>query len=536
MHIIKRMVMKRCIYGVDLNEMAVELAKVSLWLHSFTVGAPLSFLDHHLKCGNSLIGVFDVSGVIIEATERYREIVRALHNMVLIGQLTDATIADTQESARLFGEARGWLEPFRRRLDVSLAMEHFMELNKNERVALQSAIAQEQPMPPKIESLREQALTIAREKRFFHWKLEFPEVWYAENKSRANPGFDAVVGNPPWVGHVISELEPVIGGSVFASTDKVDTYLSFLDKGLVLAKVEGLAGFITPNTYFNNRSALPLRRELAERRQLALVIDLPKQTFPDAPDVYPCISILRKADSKQNNYFVGRGTTSTIHPSLSPVLCEHLQPPRYYILVARPDIGAEKLFSRLESSFQTLDGYATFQKGVETGNDTKHLRLLTKTERGWYRWLHGREIERFGINSDGWHVNYGPHLKNAQTPDLRTTPKILIQYIRKLTLYPRIVAAFDKGEFFPSYGTLVSLIPKETVQWGFLLTLLSSSLINRFYQHRFHDIAVKSEYLYKLPIRRIFFTTPAPERQAQVEALKKLYHEAMENLTRSINL
>jgi hypothetical protein len=49
-------VMKRCIYGVDLNRMAVELAKVSLWLHTFTVGAPLSFLDHHLRWGNSLMG------------------------------------------------------------------------------------------------------------------------------------------------------------------------------------------------------------------------------------------------------------------------------------------------------------------------------------------------------------------------------------------------------------------------------------------------------------------------------------------------
>jgi hypothetical protein len=55
-NLLKRMVMKRCVYGVDLNEMAVELAKLSLWLDAFTVGAPLSFLDHHLKHGNSLIG------------------------------------------------------------------------------------------------------------------------------------------------------------------------------------------------------------------------------------------------------------------------------------------------------------------------------------------------------------------------------------------------------------------------------------------------------------------------------------------------
>jgi hypothetical protein len=54
--VVRRMVLKRCIYGVDKNLMAVELAKVSLWLHTFTVGAPLSFLDHHLRCGDSLFG------------------------------------------------------------------------------------------------------------------------------------------------------------------------------------------------------------------------------------------------------------------------------------------------------------------------------------------------------------------------------------------------------------------------------------------------------------------------------------------------
>jgi len=47
-------VLKRCVYGVDKNPMAVELAKVALWLHTFTVGAPLSFLDHHLRCGDSV--------------------------------------------------------------------------------------------------------------------------------------------------------------------------------------------------------------------------------------------------------------------------------------------------------------------------------------------------------------------------------------------------------------------------------------------------------------------------------------------------
>jgi len=68
----KRLVVERCIYGVDLNPQAVELAKVSLWLHTVSKDKPLPFLDHHLRCGNSLIGakIGDVSGVLPNAKNK----------------------------------------------------------------------------------------------------------------------------------------------------------------------------------------------------------------------------------------------------------------------------------------------------------------------------------------------------------------------------------------------------------------------------------------------------------------------------------
>src|SRR5690606_20495145 len=56
--IVRRMILKRVVHGIDKNPMAVELAKVALWLHTFTVGAPLSFLDHHLRAGDSLLGAW----------------------------------------------------------------------------------------------------------------------------------------------------------------------------------------------------------------------------------------------------------------------------------------------------------------------------------------------------------------------------------------------------------------------------------------------------------------------------------------------
>ena len=122
--IIRRMVLKRCIYGVDKNALTVELAKVSLWLHSFTVGAPLSFLDHHLRCGDSLIGL-RVTEAIAElkrlgglfASSAVAGAEAATEGMLLIEDMSDADVAEVRASVALFqgveettAELRGLLD------------------------------------------------------------------------------------------------------------------------------------------------------------------------------------------------------------------------------------------------------------------------------------------------------------------------------------------------------------------------------------------------------------------------------------------
>ncbi len=147
--LMKRHVLKRCIYGVDLNPMAVELAKVSLWLDCFTLGAPLSFLDHHLKCGNSLIGV--TVNEVQEAVEpeekivakekraasasewkeveikvsqltlfgsRFAGLLLATDLMRHVGELSDVTSAQVQQSRAEYRKASDALAPFKRILDV----------------------------------------------------------------------------------------------------------------------------------------------------------------------------------------------------------------------------------------------------------------------------------------------------------------------------------------------------------------------------------------------------------------------------------
>ncbi len=104
LNLLKRRVLKSCIYGVDLNPMAVELAKVSLWLDCFTLGAPLSFLDHHMKCGNSLIGgnVQEVQDALSRDLfgHQFTDLLNATQLMRKVGELSDVTAQEVAESRK----------------------------------------------------------------------------------------------------------------------------------------------------------------------------------------------------------------------------------------------------------------------------------------------------------------------------------------------------------------------------------------------------------------------------------------------------
>jgi hypothetical protein len=145
-NLIKRMVLKRCVYGVDKNPMAVELAKVALWLHTFTAGAPLSFLNHHLRCGDSLYGekvrraVDELShrGSLLISNE-IRKAEAAIAGMEQIESLTDAEIAEVRQSDETFAAVEGSTRPLKQFLDFWQAIK-WLDLNKDEEHSLQSLL------------------------------------------------------------------------------------------------------------------------------------------------------------------------------------------------------------------------------------------------------------------------------------------------------------------------------------------------------------------------------------------------------------
>lgn len=243
-HIVRRMILKRVVHGVDKNPMAVELAKVALWLHTFTVGAPLSFLDHHLKCGDSLFGgkVRDISHELGKFVGMFHQedlarVARASMTMEAIGNLTDIDIAEAHYSKALMDTATEGLLPLQRTLDflqarrwagnpanrvkdtaswedLSLAQKYqrswsqllTQEFGENllESVEFLAKRKGKLPMPreQQAHSMMQAALALAGQEHFLHWELAFPTVW-----QNGQGGFDAIIGNPPWDVMKLQEIE-----------------------------------------------------------------------------------------------------------------------------------------------------------------------------------------------------------------------------------------------------------------------------------------------------------------------------------------
>lgn len=283
----KRRVAEKCLYGVDLNPLAVELAKVSLWLETLARDRPLTFLDAHLRCGNSLIGAplrgqtgkLDLSRLLFLPTEAYgkatkedtqqfkdllkelaaanRKQLKAQAKQLETRQITLMGDADLLQAIADYGQRRAQLEESdeQKSIEEAVALVHYkqellretftsresqirrlkqlcdlwcaawfwpdgasVEVTDTNGVTTQIPLLAPKTIPYydlgsmifdlpvlQVPEHADEYLKTARklaeeEMRFFHWELEFPEVWYDNmtGEPLSNGGFDVIVGNPPW--------------------------------------------------------------------------------------------------------------------------------------------------------------------------------------------------------------------------------------------------------------------------------------------------------------------------------------------------
>lgn len=360
-HVVRRMVLKRVVYGVDKNPMAVELAKVALWLHSFTVGAPLSFLDHHLRSGDSVIGAFvrptvdalQARGALFNLGQISRvEQVAGL--MAEIEATTDNDVAEVSASKQKFGAVEDVTDPIAAMFSLITAEKMSEGFGKTPKRVRESsfemaklkqpekliakvraqeiafdraqaiklvfegsygdliAIASGAELKPSgnVDSARDGdrllpvAIDLVRELRndvkrhnFLHWEIAFPNVWQRLASAEPEGGFDAVIGNPPYVRQELlgDEVKRALKSGYASYSGMADLYVYFYEQGLRLVRPGGRMSYVVTNKWLKAGYAEELRALFADKAWLEFVADFghAKHFFPDA-DVFPSVLVMRR--------------------------------------------------------------------------------------------------------------------------------------------------------------------------------------------------------------------------------------------------
>jgi len=211
--LLRRQIARRCIYGVDINPLAVQLARVSLWIHTFVPGLPLSFLDHNLVQGNSLVGMATIEEVQREL-ETYAPHLFSVNAQSLLGEareplerlgrITDADAREIAAARRAVAEAQEAIQPTAALLNILSAARLDQELADK----LEMGRGKEDLLGNWMKDLKKtlrarehrQAAEIHADLAPFHFPIAFPEVFL-----RDSPGFDCILGNPPWEEATVEE-------------------------------------------------------------------------------------------------------------------------------------------------------------------------------------------------------------------------------------------------------------------------------------------------------------------------------------------
>jgi hypothetical protein len=207
-----RLVSQRCIYGVDINPLAVEMCKLSLWLLTLAKEKPFEFLDHNIRCGDSLVGIHNLEQ-LSHYSLRPNDIDQPLFSGPWLSGVDDAialrlkledlhanSVEDVERQEKLLKEASEKIARLRCAADLLVSAEFWGESAKDklERVRHAAVKSGHYVENGPTEEFEQIAAKERRGQSVFHWPLEFPEVIVKRG------GFDAFVGNPPFIGGTVA--------------------------------------------------------------------------------------------------------------------------------------------------------------------------------------------------------------------------------------------------------------------------------------------------------------------------------------------
>lgn len=380
-------ILEKNIYGVDLNEESVEIAKLSLWLRTAQIGRKLSSLNNNIKCGNSLIDDPEIAG-----------------------------------------------------------------------------------------------------DKAFDWQKEFPEVF-------AKGGFDVVVGNPPYVfaRENFSNSEKSFYNEQYVSSKyQINTYILFIEKSYRILKTNGHSGLIIPNSWLMMYSGQAIREYLLDNVNVYKIINLMGYSFEDA-NVETVILFGVNNNIKKSDLGVYLNNGQEFYLS-------HIKNQNEF----RGNEGLEfKVFNdevsndicvKVSNNSVILDeivdikaGLQAYEKGkgnpIQTAEDVKNrpYDYDYKFDENTYKYLEGKDVNRYFVSWSGGYLKYGEHLAAPRTFNLFSEEKIIVREITGL--FPKsIVATYDNNIYLYNRSN-IAIVKKESsdIDLRYILAILNSSLMSFYF-------------------------------------------------------
>ncbi|RJQ65745.1 MAG: hypothetical protein C4519_27320 [Desulfobacteraceae bacterium] len=546
----KRLVVERCLYGVDLNPLSVELAKLSLWLHTVSKDKALSFLDHHLRCGNSLIGarveddltkpppMFNARGKRVYPRDPdqlilgFNEALRDRHLKPMLGllqQISDIPTHDvTTEKAKeeLWKQleairphyravAACWLAPF---FGQTISADQYQE-------AVDALHTDADWQRLEKQGWFKAAQAIGREKQFFHWELEFPEIFFDATglKQKELRGFDAVVGNPPYVSSrnesVYSDSRAYIDASFTVAFYQVDLYYLFIEEAHNLTRT--FWSLIVPDPWIASTKAGPFRRWLGSDNQI-ITLGFGKNIFEADVD---CVVIVARNTGCDNpgltevDEFVN--SESIIHHQ-SIQLDKDGNP-----IIAKGQRSLIQILNRIDFQSIKLNSVSTTGRGIGAYHHSKHSQDIIrsrafhsdyKKDPTYFPELGGDNIRPYEISWDGsvW-ISYGDWLSEPRDPIFFKGPRILCRKI----LGERLFCTYITDDWLIDQQVYIACKFVGNYHPAYVGSIVASKLIGAYARKAYQEEGLfphlRVDQFRNLPIRRISFTTPTPDRARLLE-------------------
>ncbi len=513
----KRDVARRCIYGVDLNPLAVDLAHVSLWLETLSSEKPLSFLSAHLKSGNALIGasisdIFAKQTTLMESAKSRMKFKKTIRDFIMLEHLEDDTAAAVKTKIAKYEkiQSKGTIYyQLKFLLDAKVAIRFSVEVPPlGEYVAKKIG---ESGLDFYADNRWQQVKESAKLHSFFHWDLEFPSIFYDENgKHKTNPGFDVVIGNPPYINveNLSKDMRKYCLAQYQTCEGRTDIYIAFIEKTLNILSTNGLMNFIMPSAFAKQKYATKMRQMLINDHDIIKIDDVSNYRIFKHAAINNIIITIGKGNRLKSTKIIRyhqqadvekqSGTEFLIDQKLFTRLKD-------YRFDTNPDIIKYiKIKEKICEKSIRLGKICLIAYGARLNHRSKNISksnyIKSSPEIGLKKFCEGRDIQRYSFSHNSW-LKYTPNEHyNPMFKELFENPKLMCINIVK----DRIRWAYDDQGFYNSH-TVVNCIRfdfltnvqhtsvaramedrtntkiSKQFTYKFLLAILNSQLVNWYF-------------------------------------------------------